>query len=379
MHIAVHAADLDHARTDGTRVYIKEVLSRLGACAPQEDVTLYHRHVFAPHHAPTQFPRYRERRVSAPFLWTQTRFAAELYRASADVVWMPVQSAPYLAPPRIPIVVTIHDVAFRRFPQMFPRQDVFSLNILTSLALRRARHVIAVSETTREDILRYYPFVDPQRVHVIHHGYTPMREVSSRLRDRVLSQYGIIATSPYILYVGAMQPRKNLARLVDAFTRIAHRIPDVQLVLAGADGWMAQATHDAVHRSAARHRIIRTGALPFAHVRALYAAAHAVAFPSLYEGFGLPILEAFSADVPVLAARSGGIVDVVAADTPSCAALLCDPYDVDDMAAALERVVTDSELRARLVERGRQRLMKFSWETCTEQTLQVLRTAAQEC
>jgi len=206
-------------------------------------------------------------------------------------------------------------------------------------------------------------------VHVVYLGrdeaLAPVRDPAELARVR--ARYGI--GERYLLYVGTLQPRKNLARLVDAFTRLAGdpALTGVQLVLAGKPGWLADDLAPRVARLGLAGRVLFPGYIADADLPALLSGALAFAFPSLYEGFGIPVLEAQSCGVPVMTSNNSSLPEV-AGD----AALLVDPHDVDAIAEAMRRLVTDDALRAELVRRGFENVKRFSWEKCARETLAVL-------
>ncbi len=370
MNIAIQAADLDHERIDGTRVYIKELLARFGAYAPDDIFSLYHRSTWNPELAPPQMRNYHERVLRFPFYWTQTRFLLQLFVDRPDVLWMPMQSLPFITPCGLQKIVTIHDLAFKIFPTSFPRKDMRRLNIFTDFAVTHADHIIAVSHATKNDILRFYPHIDERKITVIYHGFnTDMfaMPVSDAERGALRQKYGIGA-APYMLYVGALQPRKNLENLVRAFELYAQDNSEIVLVLAGGKGWLWEPLMALIERSPFKERIILTGAVPFADLRVLYHDAYVFVFPSLYEGFGIPLLEAFAAGVPVVTARNSSLLEV-----GGDAALYAEATDVHSIKEQIRRACEDRELRRKLIARGTERLTHFSWDTCAQQTLKVLR------
>jgi glycosyltransferase involved in cell wall biosynthesis len=215
--------------------------------------------------------------------------------------------------------------------------------------------------------------VDPGRVHVVYLGrdqaFGPVRDADqiAHVRER----YGIVGR--YLLYVGTLQPRKNLARVIDAFAGLAGdpALAGVQLVLAGKRGWLYDDLFAQVTRLGLTSRVVFPGYVEEADLPALLSGALALVFPSLYEGFGIPVLEAGACGVPVITSKTSSLPEV-AGD----AALLVDPHDVDAIADALLRIATDAELRAELDRRGQENVKRFSWEKCARETLTVLEEAA---
>lgn len=369
MELAIQASDLDHERIDGTRVYLRELLRRFGPLAPEVEFALYHRGQFNPTLAPPRADNYQEQSLPFPLAWMQTRFALELFRARPDKLFLPIQAAPVFLPRSLEVTATIHDLAFRRFPETFPRRHLWKLNFMLETAVRRADKLIAVSESTKRDLLEFFPQLPESRVTVIHHGFDADffgTRVSEEALDLKLRSSKLKAKS-YVLYVGALQPRKNLVRLIQAFERMKEAVPEARLVLAGEPAWLSEGILQAREASPYRDDILPLGRVSFDNLRALYQGARFFAFPSLYEGFGLPILEAFASGVPVLTADNSSLREV-AGD----GALYCQADDVADMVRQMERLWSDETLRVDLVAKGYQELKRFSWDTCAQKTLDVI-------
>jgi glycosyltransferase involved in cell wall biosynthesis len=267
-------------------------------------------------------------------------------------------------------VVTIHDLVSFLFPETVPRRYSLYMRLMTRLAVRSADRVIAVSEATRRDLQRMLG-VAAAKIVVIPEAVGP--EFTAPLLPEsvavVTRRYGL--RPPYCLFVGNLEPRKNLARLIEAFARLRRRRPASgavapQLALVGTRAWLHGGVLRAVEAHGVADAVVFTGYVPIEDLPALYAGAACFAFPSLYEGFGLPILEAMAAGAPVIAARAGSIPEV-AGD----AAILVDPRDPAALAAAMEAVLGDAALRERLVARGRERAAAFSWDAVARQTLAI--------
>lgn len=370
MKIAIQTADLDHARIDGTRVYILNVLKHLGKLTPEDDFTLYHRNDYNPQLAPPQLQNYTEKKISAPFLWTQTAFAHALYTAQPDRLWMPMHSLPYFCPKKTKTIVTIHDLAFKLFPDHFPRHELRRINFLTDYAVAHADELIAVSQATKDDLLRFYPQLLETNVTVVHHGFDRANfetKVTEDVVQEFLGHYDLLPKK-YILYTGAIQPRKNLITLIEAFERVRKEDRHMKLVLAGTKAWMWEVTYERIAQSPYKDDIIITGTVIFKNLAILYQNAAVFVFPSLYEGFGIPVLEAFASHVPVICANNSSLPEV-AGD----GALLFEARDTDDLTHKIIALLSDDVLRKELLIRGAQEKERFSWEKCAQETLAVIK------
>lgn len=371
MRIAIQSADLDAQRIDGTRVYMWQLLNRFGDLAPEDIFFLYHRKCFNPAIEPKRFPNYRILMIPFPFFWTQTRFALALRRSKPDRLWMPMQAIPLLREKRMQTTVTIHDLAFRKFPKYFPSKDLRRLEFFTDQAIRKSDRIIAVSENTKRDILVYYPGISEKKIRVIYHGYEFQKTRDILFSDHIEdSNEHSRVDGRYILYLGAIQPRKNLETLIRAFEKIKKdsRLEDVKLVLAGERAWLWEGIEKVAQRSLFRKDIIIMGAVSFLKREALYGNARIFVFPSLYEGFGIPVLEAFSHRVPVVCANNSSLPEVGGGG-----AMYFETNNTDDLAEKMRRMIEDETLRAKHIKEGIRHLQKFSWDRCAKETLEWIR------
>lgn len=268
-----------------------------------------------------------------------------------------------------PMVLTIHDLSVWLYPRTHSLRNVVWARTLVPISTRRSRHIIADSSNTKMDIVRLIK-APTSKVSVIHLGAPDECNPEPQPEDEeAIQHYGII--KPYILFVGTLEPRKNLNTLIKSFDKVAKAKPGVHLVLAGRRGWLAQAIFDELEQRDLLGRVHITGYVKEQYLPALYRQASAFIYPSLYEGFGLPPLEAMSSGTPVIVSRSSSLPEVV-----GDAGLFVDPLDADDMARAMEAVVGDAELAGSLRKKGLERAKQFSWKKTAERTLDILREAA---
>lgn len=373
MKIAIQAADLDASRIDGTRVYIRQLLGRFGAIAPDDSFYIFHKHAFNPSLAPPESPNYRVMERKFPIAWTQISFAFDLMRLRPERLWMPIQSIPLVRPKGMKTVVTMHDLAFLHFPNHFPLVDRVKLRVFADWAVRKSDGIIAISENTKRDIMRFYPNVPEGKIRVIHHGFDSeffSQDGDPTDAEVLLGELGI-AKGRYLLYVGALQPRKNLPVLIRAFERIKKKesFGDLKLVLAGEKAWLWEEIFTTAEASPFSSDILFPGKLPFSLVRTLMKNASVFVYPSLYEGFGLPILEGFASGVPVVCADNSSLPEV--GGDASISFLATDDSALSEI---LERTLTDSAFRDAHIASGFERLKKFSWDTCARETIDFIRS-----
>jgi glycosyltransferase involved in cell wall biosynthesis len=364
MKIAIQAADLDAKRIDGTRIYILNLLKYFGILETKDFFQIYHKNVFNTELVPPTFSNYKIIQKPARFFWTQTRFAYELMRNRPDRLWMPMMALPIVRPRKTKTIITVHDLAFKLFPEMFPKKDLWELNFYAKYAVENANKIVAVSQSTKKDILYFYPNVDVKKIQVIYHGFDGNLFLKNNVDNKNKN-------APYLLYVGAIQPRKNLITLIKAFEEIKIKTEhsDLKLILAGGMAWKAEETLAAVQNSSFSKDIILTGRVDFSALAKLYQYAEVFIFPSLYEGFGIPILEAFASGVPVVCANNSSLSEV-AGD----AALYFCGNDTVDLAEKILIVLKNDELKKELVRKGFAQLQKFSWKKCAQETLDFIKS-----
>ncbi|MDR1466337.1 MAG: glycosyltransferase family 4 protein [Treponema sp.] len=294
------------------------------------------------------------------------------FRTNADIVHF----FNFIVPPGVKgkKIVTIHDLTFRRFPETVRARTKYRLKWSMAKAIKRADRIIAVSEWTKQEILRFYRY-PAEKISVIYNGvdagvyHTGLDPVDI---ERVCERRRI--PKNYILYLGTIEPRKNLERLIKAYSLFKVKYPDSPaLVLAGKKGWRYERIIQAYEESAARENIIWTGYVTEEEKPLLLAGAVFFCFPSLYEGFGMPILEAFACGTPVLTANNSSLVEV-AGD----AAFFVDALSIQDICDKLEQMYLNRDVRAALRRKGLERVKQFSWEKSAEKLHSIYEAALKE-
>ncbi len=302
------------------------------------------------------------REVRGNFLWTRLRLSAELRKHPVDVLFVPAHALPSFAPARS--VVTVHGLEHKRCPDCYSWKDRLSLEANALLSILPAARIIAPSESTKEDIIRCYKAA-PERVSVIYHGAAP--------KSRAAAEGAADKRRFEILFIGRLEKRKNVARMVRAFGKFRKNIGDagggkkIRLVLAGKDGFGSGEIRKEISRSEYGGDIMAEGYISEEEKEKSYENADVFLFPSLSEGFGLPILEAMGRGVPVITSRASALAEVAGS-----AAMLVDPADEEAIAAALEKLFRNEGAREELARKGYENARKFSWDRCAEETWKVL-------
>ena len=300
--------------------------------------------------------------------WMQLRAASALEALKPDVAHFTNGMIPIGSP--APTVVTVHDMSLRLYPGCHPVRRLLLNRPLMHVAIRQASSIVTVSNSARRDLLRLHG-VAADRVAVVHEAASPVfRPITDQARlDDVRARYNL--PRRFVLYVGTIEPRKNLGRLMDAFAAARKAGIPHHLVCVGPYGWSSRDLAGRIERLGIADAVHFTGYVPFEHLPSIYNLGELFAFPSLYEGFGLPVVEAMACGIPVLTSSTSSLGEI-AGD----AAVTIDPADTDAIADAIVRLATDAELRRERGERGLQHSRSFSWEQTARDMLAVYHRAA---
>ena len=371
MLIGIDASRAARAERTGTEAYSLHLIRALLSTAPQHHFRLYTDRALP---RELDAPNVELRVMPFPRLWTHVRLSTEMLLHPPDVLFVPAHVVPLIHPRT---VVTIHDLGYFHFPQAHPPLARLYLDLSTRWNARVAAHVIADSQATKDDLVRYYG-TSLDKITVAYPGRDEdLRRVDDpSVTEAVKHRYNV--TGDYLFYIGTLQPRKNLVRLVQAFANLRSlsdfRPPtsDLRLVIAGGKGWLSDDVFAEVKRLGLESQVLFPGRVAEEDKAALLSGAKAFVFPSLYEGFGLPVVEAMQCGTPVICSNTSSLPEV-AGD----AAVPIDPLDIDALAQAMARLLDDADLRRTLIERGYAQAKKFSWAACAARVLAVFESAAQ--
>ena len=364
MHIAIDGHTIG-TQLAGNVTYITSLLAGLASIDQENQYTLYVFRKDAEERYRGRWPNVNVRRLDigsgriARYLWS---FRTPLSEDRPDVFF-----AQFNAPTRLgcKLVTAIHDLSFEHLPETFRWHEAPRMRFAIRRTAMRSDHIVTCSEYSRKDILRTYKLPES------HVTTIPLaapsflqRETNTESLDAIRSKYGL--PDDFILGVGSIQPRKNLERLIEAYAMLGKRRTVPPLVLAGKMAWLHGSSVDAAARHGVAERVRFTGFVPDEDLGALYTAASVFVYPSFFEGFGLPPLEAMQCATPVITSNCTSLPEVV-----GDAGIMVDPFDTKAIADAIERLLTDARLRADLARRGVERAGQFSWEQTASQTLKV--------
>ena len=366
MRIAIDAHSIG-TKLGGNESYATNLIEALAQVDSSNDYTLYVTTPEANDRFNGRWPNFRVRttRPHTPLIRIPLTLSAELRKNPVDVLHVQFTAPPFCP---CPVVVSIHDLSFEHLPQTFNRRSRTQLRLTVRHSARRAARILSLSEHTRRDIAATYG-IDSTRITAIplaapaHFG--PVRD--ERELQRVRHTYGI--EGDYVLSVGSIQPRKNLARLVRAYASLRTKYGNgkfPKLVLAGKCAWLYDETLRALQDTGIRDSVVLTGYVPEADLPALYSGSICFVYPSFFEGFGLPPLEAMKCGAPVIVGNRTSIPEVV-----GDAAIALDPYNEVEISSAIEQVVNDSGLRDKLRFKGFERAQQFDWQETARRTLSV--------
>jgi glycosyltransferase involved in cell wall biosynthesis len=366
MRFAVDAHAIGRHLT-GNEVYVRSLLGAFAAVDKESEFLAY---VSGPDGEARIPSRFQTRQIAAnPFIRLGFDLSRQLKRDRPDLLHVQY-TAPLFCP--VPTVVSVHDVSFLEHPEYFKRTRAMQLGITVAQSVKRASRIVTGSEFARDSIVKAYQ-LPPEKIVVVPDAASPSFRSVNRdaARRKTVSRFHL--KGPYVLSVGDLQPRKNQLGLIKAFARLVTDQPQLKqdLVFAGKDAWYGSRVREAARESGVEGRIHFLGFVTDDELLQLYNACDCFAFPSFYEGFGIPVLEAMACGRAVICSNASSIPEVA-----DGAALLFNPHNTDEIVSALFDVLRDGELRARMERLGIQRASHFTWQKTAEMTLDVYREVA---
>jgi len=319
---------------------------------------------------PRQKKWWRYHVLKPGFLWTQWRLPLELllHKNKIDVFFSPGHYGPRFCP--CPLVISIMDLAFLRFSEHFKNKDIFTLKKWTRYSVQQAEHIVTISKFSKKEIIYFYK-VDENKISVIYPSIPGRNNDFDRSsEDKILNNYQL-QSKKYFLYLGTLQPRKNIIRLIKAFQMfITHYSSAVnKLVIAGKKGWMYEDIFKKVEELGMSDKIIFTGYITDKEKKVFLKKAFSYILPSLYEGFGIPVLEAMEMGCPVIVSKNSSLPEVVG----KAGVFIKNPKSVSSISKAMEKMVKLTiEQRKKMIKKGYRQVKKFSWEKSAQKILKIL-------
>jgi len=366
LRIAIDAHSVG-AKLGGNESYATNLIEALAQIDNVNEYTLYVTTAEAFNRFHKRWSNFKVRSTlpHTPLIRIPLILSAELRKNPVDLLHVQFTAPPFCP---CPVVVSVHDLSFEHFPHTFNRRSRTQLRLTVRHSVRRAARILTLSEHTRQDIVQTYR-VDESRIEAIPIAAAPHFVPVSDTKElqRVRHTYGI--ESNYILTVGSIQPRKNLARLVNAYALLRKKYQGdtlPKLVLVGKCAWLYDETLRTLDATGLKDSVILTGYVPESDLPALYSGALCFVYPSYFEGFGLPPLEAMQCGAPVIIGNKTSLPEVV-----GDAAVLVDPFDVEALAGAIEDVINNPDLRSQMCVKGFARARMFDWKETARRTLRV--------
>lgn len=373
MFIGIDANEANVKNRVGSNIYAFEILRQLYQQSTDIKFKIY-LSARPLNDLPKQTPWWQYKVLKPVFLWTQWRLPLELYltKEKPDVFFTPGHYTPRFCP--MPSVISIMDLAFLKFPKSFKSKDFYQLVSWTGYSIKNAAHIFTISEHTKKDVMKFYK-VPGERITVTYPGCDSSKQQAASNKQETIKnlkeKYKI--KDNYLVYIGTLQPRKNLKRLVQAFLKL--EICSLQLVIVGKKGWLYDEILKTVHRTDLCKKVIFTGYVSEKEKRVLLKNAKAFVLPSLYEGFGIPVVEAMTLGVPVVVSKVSSLPEIAG----KAAIYIKNPMSVASITESLEKVLKLSESkRKKLIARGLKQAKRFSWEAAGKKTLEALKNVSRK-
>lgn len=312
------------------------------------------------------YPNVQEMAIKMPtkLLWDQIAVPWIVVTEKLDLIFNPKLSVPLFV--RCKTVFVFHGAEQFAHPEIFRFYDRIYFTLTMPFFCKKASIIISTTEKGIKDI-GYYLRVNTSKIKPIHHGLNKQFlniDKSKSSLENIISKYNL--PNKYILFVGGLTPLKNIGRLLQAFQKLKKRLPGYKLVIIGFKRWKYKKEIELIKTLELENDVIFAGWVQDEDMPALYGLADVLAFPSLYEGFGIPLLEAMACGCPIVTSNTGGLPEVAGE-----AAVFVNPYDVEDIANAMFNIINDNSLRQHLIGRGYKQVKKFSWEKCASEVLEV--------
>jgi len=367
MIIGIDASRAKSKERTGTENYSLNLIVNLSKIDRKNQYILYLKDDYAKEL--NQLPKnFRLKVIKNKKYWTQIGLSREILHNRPDILFVPAHILPLFCPKAS--VLTVHDFTWKYFPEAYSKSDIFLQNLSLKRAIKKQSKIIVYSQSTKSDLLKFYP-LDEKNINFVKMGFLSIKSEFASDDNRTPKKIN----SPYILSVGRLEKRKNISKLIEAYKllrkerRIKHK-----LILVGKPGFGYNEIKNEIDSAGAiKEDIVETGYVSNDELGVLFENSSAFVYPSLYEGFGFPILESFAAGTPVVTSNRSSMPEVA-----GNGAILVNPEKPFEIAAALSQIINKKTLGEKLVANGRKQLLKYSWENCALETLKVIESAVKQ-
>lgn len=358
--IGIDANEANVERRVGISEYAYQILNKFyelrGSNRIEHDFIVYLKS--KPVNLPAENSWWKYKVIGPKKMWTQIGLPLNLYiDRKIDVFLTLTHYAPRFSP--VPTIVSVMDLSFLHYPQTFRKNDLYQLTKWTEYSVKKAKKIITISNSSKNDIIKHYGIAD-ENVNVVHLG---LKEISMDSSKKSLKEFGV--DKKFILYVGTLQPRKNIVSLIKAFSILPNELKEnYQLVIIGKKGWLYEDILRSPKMFGVEDKTLFLDYVNDEDLPSFYKNAEVFVLPSLYEGFGLPILEAMRYGCPVATSNVSSMPEA-----GGDAALYFDPNNIEDIEEKIERILTDRSLREKMIEKGNTHYKKFTWEKAAKEVL----------
>ncbi len=371
MTIGIDASRANKSNKTGTEWYSYHIIEEFKKIInPDDRVVLYTNSTLTDglEKLPNNFFE-KDLRWPPKYLWTQIRLWWELWRNPPEVLLVPAHTIPFFPlPKKIKVCVNVHDVGFKRSPELYKPIQVWYHDLTMRRIKQRADLIITISEFSKQEIIELYQ-VKPEKIQVVYLGFDQEKFIPAMGdNSNILKKYNIAQS--YLLYVGRLEKKKNIANIISAFAMIKESHPDLKLVLAGSGGNQFEEIKKIITDNKLGDEVIITGYVAQEDLPIIYNCAEIFLFPTLYEGFGLPILEAMASGVPVITSNFAPHSEV-GGDAVYCA----DPYSLQALADGMEKILIDDVFKKELIDKGLLRVKDFSWRYTAGKIYKIIKDA----
>jgi len=358
MKIGIHVGSAFSEKRTGVEEYVYQLIKNL---AKLNESKVHEFELYVNTKTNKIIPRlpknFKAKILRAPFMWTNLRLPIQLFVSKPDILLMPANFFLFFYP-RVPVVSVIHGLEFEYFPEYYSKKMLYYLQKGTKKALKKSKRIITVSESTKSDLVDIYG-ANKNSIFVIHHGvddFVINKDKKANPKER------------YILYIGRIESKKNLEAMVNSFNLVKkkYKVPH-KLFLVGGKGYGYEKIKELIGESEYKDDIVLTGYVSKEQKESLYKNATMFLFPSFYEGFGMPILEAQLRSIPVITSNNSSMVEIAGEG-----AVLIDPFDNNEIAEAIYQIIQDENFKNKMVLEGIFNTKKYSWKKCAKETLNIL-------